>query len=141
MTLSFNLNRYYISRVNIPNLFTVAQVYNFEHNTPKWRSIVTLHHLVGPFEALVRANLFGTYAYTTTTASAFQQYPDVTPQFDLEGSYRLDEQWKFSTGVLNVFNRYPDANRINFAGAGLYVDNGIPWSTGSYYFVRAQFNL
>ncbi len=141
VTLGFNLNRYYISRVKIPNLFTVAQVYNFEHNTPKWRSVVTLHHQVGPFEALVRANLFGSYAYTTTTASAFQQYPAVTPQFDLEGSYRLDDQWKFSAGILNVFNRYPDANHINYAGAGLYVDNGIPWSTGSYYFVRAQFNL
>jgi iron complex outermembrane receptor protein len=140
-TLSFNMNRYYISRVKIPNLFTVAQVYNFEHNTPKWRSVLTLVHDAGPFEALVRANLFGTYAYTTTTYSAFQQYPDLTAQFDLEGSYRLNDQWKFSAGILNIFNKYPDPNRINYAGAALYVDNGIPWSTGSYYFVRAQFDL
>lgn len=141
VTLSFNMNRYFISRVKIPSLFTVAQSYNFEHNTPKWRSIITMTHDMGPFEALLRANLFGTYAYTTTTASAFQQYPDLTPQFDLEGSYRLDDQWKLSTGILNVFNKYPNPNTINYAGAGLYADNGIPWSTGSYYYAKVQFDL
>jgi iron complex outermembrane receptor protein len=140
-TVGFNLNRYYISRVKIPNLFTNAQVYNFEHNFPKWRSVVTLTHEVGPFELLLRANLFGTYAFATTTLSATQQYPGVTPQFDLEGSYRLNDQWKFSTGILNVFNRYPDPNTINYAGASLYTDNGIPWSQGSYYFLRAQLDL
>jgi iron complex outermembrane receptor protein len=140
-TLSFNLNRFYISRVKIPGLFTAAQVYNFEHNTPKWRSVITLTHEFGPFEALFRANLYGTYAYTTTTGSANQQYPDVTPQFDLEGTYHLDEHWRFSGGIVNVFNTYPDPNTINYAGGSLYNDNGIPWSTGSQYFVRAQFDL
>jgi iron complex outermembrane receptor protein len=135
------MNRYFISRVKIPNLFTVAQTYNFEHNAPKWRSIITMTHDIGPFEALLRANLFGTYAYTTTTASAFQQYPDITPQFDMEGSYRLGDQWKLSAGILNVFNKYPDPNTINYAGAGLYVDNGIPWATGSYYYAKVQFDL
>lgn len=141
VTVSFNMNRYYISRVTIPNLFTQAQAFNFEHNNPKWRTIVTLTHDFGPFEALLRANLFGTYAYTTVTSSAFQQYPGITPQFDLEGSYRLDDQWKLSAGILNVFNKYPDPNTINYAGASLYADNGIPWSTGSQYFLHAQFNL
>jgi len=141
LTTSFNLNRYYISRVKVPGLFTAAQTFNFEHNTPKWRSIVTLVHDLGPWEALLRANLYGTYAYTTVTGSAYQQYPDVTPQFDAEVSYRFDEQWKFSLGSLNLFNKYPDPNRINYAGASLYNDNGIPWSQGSYYYAKVQFNL
>lgn len=141
VTVSFNDNRYYISTIKVPNLFTFAQKYNFEHNNPKWRSIVTFTHDMGPFEVLLRANLFGTYAYTTTTASAYQQYPGVTPQFDVESSYNLDDQWKFSAGILNVFNKYPDPNTINYAGASLYNDNGIPWSTGSEYFVRVNFKL
>lgn len=141
VTGTFNMNRYVISTILIPNLFTFAQKYNFEHNTPKWRSVLTLTQDVGPFEALVRANLFGTYAYTTITASNYQQYPGVTPQFDIEGSYRLDDQWRFSAGIQNVFNKYPDPNTINYAGASLYNDNGIPWATGSYYYARVQFDL
>ena len=140
-TVTFNMNRYFISTIKVPNLFTFAQKYNFEHNAPKWRSVITLIHDIGPFEGLIRANLFGTYAYTTTTASAYQQYPGLTPQFDLEGSYRLTDQWKLSAGILNVFNRYPDPNTINYAGGSLYNDNGIPWSTGSYYFAKVQFTL
>jgi len=141
VTLSFNDNRYFISTIKVPNLFTFAQKYNFEHNNPKWRGIVTFTHDMGPFEMLLRANLYGTYAYTTTTASAYQQYPGVTPQFDVEESYNLDDQWKFSAGILNVFNRYPDPNTINYAGGSLYTDNGIPWSQGSHYFLRAQMDI
>jgi len=44
-------------------------------------------------------------------------------------------------GILNVFNRYPDPNSINYAGASLYTDNGMPWSQGSHYFLRAQMDL
>ena len=140
-TLSFNMNRYVITHVDIPNLFASYSVFNFEHNQPKWRSTLTLTHDVGPFEAMVRANLYGTYAYETVAAPfLFQQYPFVTPQFDVEGSYRLNDTFKFSAGIQNVFNNYPQRNVINNVTGAFYNDNGIPWQ-GSFYYLRLQTNL
>lgn len=140
-TLSFNMNRYDISHLNIPKLFTPQAVFNFEHNAPKWRAVATVTHDFGPFEALLRANLYGSYAFSTTAGPILhQQYPFVTPQFDWEGSYQAAPDWRITLGILNLFNNYPQRNVINNTSGALYSDNGIPWQ-GSFYYLRLNFSM
>jgi iron complex outermembrane receptor protein len=139
LTATFNMNRYVISHLIIPNLFTPASKFNFEHNSPKWRSVITLNHDFGPFEATVRANLYGTYEIVTTNNLLHQKYPFMTPMIDVEGSYQMTDNFKVALGIQNVFNNYPDVNVINNTSGSMYSDQGIPWQ-GGYYYLRLQYS-
>lgn len=140
LTGSFNINRYQINDLKIPNLFTAASAYNFEHGQMVWRGVLTATHDYGPWSALLRMNLYGPYsAETTATPFLFQKmHPDV--QFDAELGYDVSSSWRASLGILNLFNKYPETNNINATGGVLYRDSPESWQ-GSTYYARLQYTL
>ncbi len=130
---SFNINKYEIGDVKIANLFNAQSVFNFENNQPEWRATVTGTHEVGKWGLLARASVFGPYARQATgTPFAIQEYdPEVF--YDAEVTYNLTDSYKIAVGGRNVFDQYPDPNRINTTNGRIYSDGAVDWQGGFYY--------
>ncbi|VWX54575.1 TonB-dependent receptor [Novosphingobium sp. 9U] len=143
LTASFNLNRYKIDDLKIPNLFNSVSVFNFEKFQPRWRSVISLVHEIGPFEALVRGNLYGPYKAQINTAPAFPiQSFGTEALIDVEVSYTFAEKLRLSVGARNVFDNYPDRDKIGQAvnGAIYRSDSVVDWQ-GGFYYARAGFSF
>lgn len=141
VTAAMNLNSYVIEQVNIPGVvFNDVSIFNFENNQPDWRGNITVSHDAGPFTALIRGNLFGPYARQTTSAgNAIQEY-DTEVQIDVEVSVPLRERYNLTVGVRNLFDQYPDRNRIDATNGRVYSDGPVDWQ-GGYYFARLNYSF
>jgi len=137
---SFNLNRYKITHVKIANgtLFPPFEVYNFEHNLPLWRSTLTLTHRIGPFSALIRANVYGPEGWETTASPFLYQHISPDVQFDTSVSYQITENFSGTFGIQDVGNHYPQVNLINSQRGLLYFDGPENWQ-GALYFLNFKF--
>lgn len=130
---SFNYNHYKIDEVKIPNLFTPQAKYNFEENNPVWRATLTATHEAGPWTAMVRANLYGPYSRQSTTSPFPIQDYDTELQMDVELERKIGESIRLAVGARNVFDNYPDPNRINASNGAIYVDGPVDWQGGFLY--------
>jgi len=138
---SLNWNSYEIQQVNIAGvIFDNVSIYNFEHNAPKWRANVTATHEIGPFTALLRGNFFGPYSRQTTAASKAIQKYDVEVQIDAEVEYKVRDDLSVAVGIRNLFDEYPDVNKIDQTNGRLYSDGPVDWQ-GGYYFVRLNYQF
>ena len=130
---SFNYNKYEIGEVKIANLFNAQSIFNFENNQPDWRATVTGTHEIGKWMLLARANIYGPYERQATgTPFAIQEY-DPEFMYDAEVTYSISDQYKVAVGGRNVFNQYPDPNRINSTNGRIYADGAVDWQGGFYY--------
>lgn len=141
LTAALNFNTYTIDQVNIPGVvFNDVSMFNFENNRPEWRGNLTVSHDAGPFTAMVRANVFGPYARQTTRAgNAIQEY-DTEVQIDAEVSVPVREGYTLTVGVRNLFDQYPDRNRIDPTNGRVYSDGPVDWQ-GGYYFARLNYTF
>ena len=132
---SFNLNRYEVTHVKIAGgtLFPPFEVYNFEHNLPLWRSVVTLSHRIGPFTGLIRANVYGPEGWETTASPFLFQHISPDVQFDTSLSYQITENFQGTFGIEDVGNHYPQINTINSQRGLIYYDGPENWQGALYY--------
>jgi iron complex outermembrane recepter protein len=138
---SLNRNTYDIKKVNISTvIFNQVSVFNFENNAPRWRANLTASHDTGALTAMVRANLFGPYERQTTAAGNAKQAYDTEAQFDAELEYQVNEKLAITVGGRNIFDNYPDVNRIDQTNGRLYFDGPVDWQ-GGYYFVRLNYDF
>lgn len=140
-TGSWNKNTYKIDQVNISSvIFDSISVYNFENTDPDWRGNLTFTHEVGSVVAMLRANLYGPYSRQTTRAgNAIQKYGTIA-QFDAEVSYNVNQRLSVSVGGRNIFDKYPDVNKIDQTNGRLYFDGPADWQ-GGYYFGRVNYDF
>lgn len=138
---SFNYNKYKIDTV--PAFFDKEAVFDFENATPRWRSVLTASHEVGPFTFMGRANVWGPYENQYSVAIPVVQKWDPIVQFDLEASWQVTEMHKLTVGARNVFDKFPDPDRTGESGTNgrIYRSDSLPDWQGGYYFVRASANF
>jgi iron complex outermembrane receptor protein len=140
-TSGINYNKYEVDRVNYANLFNSQTVYNFENSAPKFKGNVTARHDFGPVQAMLRANIYGPYKYMRTTTPYPVQSYDTKVQFDTEVSWDMTEKVKLAVGASNLFDTYPDKDRINSVSYGqVYRDGPVDW-LGGYYYAKVNVNF
>jgi iron complex outermembrane receptor protein len=138
LVASFNLNTYRIQKLKIANLFNATSIFNFEHGNPRWRGVFTATHDIGKFQGLIRANVYGPYTLQADQAPLFpRQRRGTMAQWDAEVKYRFDSHYTFTIGARNVFDKYPDPNRLNASNGAIYSDGVIDWQ-GGFYFARVD---
>lgn len=130
---SVNYNKYKIDQVHIGGLFSDALIFNFEHNNPEWREVLTVMHEAGPWTGLVRANVYGPYSRATTAGPYLTEHDHAVAMFDAELEYRFRPGLSLAVGGQNIFDRYPDKNHINATNGAVYADGAVPWQGGFYY--------
>ncbi|MBY8828920.1 TonB-dependent receptor plug domain-containing protein [Hephaestia mangrovi] len=138
---AFNTNSYKVDKVLTSTIsFNSTTIYNFEHNNPKWRANATINQQVGPVSVMVRANLYGPWSRQTTASSGLIQHYGTEPMFDIEFSVPVKKRFVLAVGANDLFDDYPDVNRIDDTNGRTYVDGPVPWQ-GGYYYGRITFNF
>ncbi len=141
ITGSLNRNTYKIQQVNISSvIFDAISTFNFENNAPDWRANLTVSHDAGSFTGMVRGNFYGPHERQTTRAgNAIQKY-DTIVQVDAELIYNVNQGFSVSVGARNIFDKYPDVNRIDQTNGRLYFDGPVDWQ-GGYYFGQVRYEF
>jgi iron complex outermembrane receptor protein len=141
LTAAFNTNSFKIDRVLVSTVsFDSTTVYNFEHNDPKWRANATVNQQIGPVSVMLRANFYGPWSRQTTAASHLIQHYGTETLFDAEVSLPLTDSLSVTVGARDIFDNYPDVNKIDDTNGRIYVDGPVSWQ-GGYYYARVNFNF
>jgi len=120
-----------------------------EENLPSVRGNVTLNHTQGPWRGLARVNYFGSFFECHLDAVGndaigtcdlpIDSGSEVT--IDVEGAFRITENFEVVIGARNLFDSTPDANPFaGIVGAALPPTAPNGFNGGSYYLkVKADF--
>jgi iron complex outermembrane receptor protein len=82
----------------------------------------------------VRANIFGKYANLYAPDSTVIQHYKGKVQTDLEVNWEVDDHYTLTVGGRNVFDKYPDRDKIGrFVNGQIYADGPIDWQGGFYF--------
>ncbi|MEM6653908.1 MAG: TonB-dependent receptor, partial [Pseudomonadota bacterium] len=127
---------------DVGDLFNIEAQADFENGTPNWRGVFTVVHETGPFTILARANYFGSYEQTDSAVSdgireitATQEFDPVV-QFDLEGTYDINDIFSITVGARNIFDQYPDEGDFEVCCGRIYRSDSIVDWQGGYYYTR-----
>jgi iron complex outermembrane receptor protein len=106
--------------------------------TPRWRSILSASHTIGDFTTLVRANIWGPYENQFSVGNPVIQKFDPEVLVDLEFSYQIDDTYKLSFGGRNIFDNYPDPDKIgeSTTNGRIYRSDALVDWQGGYYFAK-----
>jgi iron complex outermembrane receptor protein len=69
-----------------------------------------------------------------------------TTYFDLEGSYRINDNWKITAGGRNIFDDFPDkidriaSDNDNCCGRTYVSGSIVPWQ-GGYWYARIDMDF
>lgn len=116
--------------------------YDFENFDPNIRWNLTAVHSVGDnWSFMGRARFYGEASNSDNTDPLSIQDYDSTVYFDLEGSYQLNENWRFTLGARNAFDEYPDetdrvASDNDFCCGRIYPSGTVAEWQGGYYYGR-----
>jgi iron complex outermembrane receptor protein len=94
--------------------------------------------MIGDLTLMGRANIYGSYENSNPVGGVLtvQEYDPVV-QFDLEGRYRFNEIFTLALGGRNIFDEYPQKDKIGDYCCGALYPTGTPVSwDGSYYYAR-----
>ncbi|HAT32899.1 MAG TPA: TonB-dependent receptor, partial [Janthinobacterium sp.] len=131
-TLAYNHNRTGVTNVAPnPSVLTQYTLLLVDRQTinrttvgsPKDKFSLATDYAVGNWNAHLVATRYGSFTVPQNDASLDQVYD---PQWvlDLSGSVRVGKNWKLTTGIDNVSNRYPDQittlGNLNLNGINLY---------------------
>jgi iron complex outermembrane receptor protein len=118
---------------------------DFENADPNLRFNVSWFQELGNFSILARGRYFGESTNYDQSGGVIvgQQTFGETFFLDLEGTYRLGDNWTFAVGAMNILDEYPDKlDRVasdNDQCCGRTYSSGsiVPWQ-GGYYYGRIQ---
>ncbi|WGL15040.1 TonB-dependent receptor [Microbulbifer bruguierae] len=113
--------------------------HDFENFDPKLRGAFTAMHAMGPLSLMARANWYGTSE--NFNGGLIQKYSSVV-QVDLEGKYHFTESTSASLGGRNVFDEYPDKDKIGDYCCGAIYPPGsmVDWQ-GAFYYMSLNHNF
>jgi iron complex outermembrane receptor protein len=144
LTASFNWNMPVVKSVKTitdpsgvrRTFFDGEYVYDFKHAEPRWRSVLTGIHKMGPFTGVARASIYGPYKNMFSVINPVIQKWDPEIFVDLEGSWAVNEATTLTLGVRNVFDNYPDRDKIGESATNGRIyrsDMIVDWQGGFYY--------
>jgi iron complex outermembrane receptor protein len=142
-SVSFALNWYEEELDADPlDILNAEDEYDLENYDPNVRfNLTAMHTFNEAFSLMGRVRYYGEADNSNSGGTGpnglrFQVMDSVT-YFDLEGSYRLNDNWRFTVGARNLFDEYPPAltREIGDDCCGEKYSSGIvaPWQGGYWY--------
>jgi iron complex outermembrane receptor protein len=138
LTASGNINHTIFTSIDQPPaalaaaglvLIDRARQGDFTHGTPRNKEILSAAWTLNKLGATLRATRYGRVTQTSTLPANDDQIPPKVI-FDLDASYAVTENIKFTIGANNLFNIYPPvlklANRGQTTNSALAVAAGLP---------------
>ena len=148
---AFNWNMPVIDKVKVivdpsgvtRTFFDGEYVYDFKHFDPRWRGTATVFHKFGPFTGVARASVYGPYKNMFSATNTVVQKWDPEIFVDLEGSWDMTEQARVTLGVRNVFDNFPDRDKIGESATNgrIYRSDMIVDWQGGFYYMKLNYNF
>ena len=138
LTATFNYNKYEVEKIKITGVFDAESVHDFQNAIPRWKSVLSAVHAIGPFTATARTTIWGPYKNMFSVANPIVQEFKPEAYLDVELGYQVNEMYRMTVGVRNVTDQYPAVDRIGeTTGAGQIYrsDSYLDWQ-GGFGFVR-----
>jgi iron complex outermembrane receptor protein len=140
--MNYNENEF---RSDPSDFLNIEEQLDFENADPNLRFNASWFQNIGNFSIMGRVRYFGESTNYDQSSGVIvgQQDFDATFFVDLEGSYRLGENWTFTLGAFNVFDEYPDqldrvaSDNDQCCGRTYSSASIVPWQ-GGYYYGRIQ---
>jgi iron complex outermembrane receptor protein len=110
--------------------------------SPKDKFSLATDYLAGPWNAHAVVTRYGSFTVPQNDSTLDQVYD---PQWvlDLSAGVRIGQNWKLTSGIDNVTNRYPDrvtsAGNLNVSGTQLYSGFAPNGFNGRYYYAKAAY--
>jgi iron complex outermembrane receptor protein len=148
LTASVNYNTENIQG-DVSEFLNIEGVYDFENANPNWRGVFTANHdFNNALSMMVRASYYGEETNSDQGGGEFTGFQTFKPVvfWDLEGTYRINENFALSLGGRNIFDEFPDElDKIagdNDQCCGRKYSSGtfVPWQ-GGYYYARLRANF
>ena len=116
--------------------------FDIENGMPAMRGVVTARHAAGPFDAMLRARVFGKHKNAKTWLLEDIQSFDREVMMDLEAGWTFRDRYRVKLGLQNLLDNYP-AEAIYETCCGMVYrrDSIVPWEGRLYYLhVGARFD-
>ena len=118
-----------------PDTVDDSRINLMENAFPETRWNFTVRHNAGRFRLMTRLSYWGDFFDRDDSRNYPGDYI-----VDIEGTYRLTEQFSVSVGGQNVFNNYPMQNADAFVGVGNIYPQTTPYGfNGGYYYMRLNY--
>ena len=157
-----------------PSIFTLAQTWALTDTPPKNKFVGSADWSIGPWRTTLRVTRYGeSSTLTGPNGYSFLTYASIRPELDLVGgnikstvkaafisdvevSYTLGKQWRFTGGINNFTNKAPDqqpelvykgdpkisASSVNNStGVGVYSTISPYGLNGAYYYLKAGYKF
>ena len=117
----------------------VEDQFDFENLLSDWRGVYTVTHDINNLRLLARASYYGEWENSNRNPWPNIQKYDATWFVDLEASYQLNDNWRFTLGGRNVGDEYPSKDAISDYCCGRDYASGsyVDWQ-GAYYYGRVS---
>jgi len=141
VNLAFNWNESELDTDPL-DILNAEGEYDFENFDPNVRwNLTAVHTFTEALSATMRVRYYGEAENSNTGGTGPNglrfQTMDATTFFDLEGSYRFNDNWRVTAGGRNIFDEYPDATarEIGDFCCGRIYPSGtvVPWQGGYWY--------
>lgn len=138
LTASLNYNKHEFAS-DPSDYLNEEDQHDFENFDPKLRGAVTATHEFGPLALMARANWYG--SSENYQGGEIQDYSSVV-QVDLEGKYHLSDSTNVSVGGRNIFDEYPDEDKLgDYCCGAIYPSGSIVDWQGAYYYMGLNHNF
>jgi iron complex outermembrane receptor protein len=114
-TAAFNYNTTTVPKYD-PKIIDQARIVNIKHYAPNTRVNLNLDYRLGPFEAVLHENYYGTYRDQYDYGNQLFSAKFIT---DLEFAYEAMKNVTVGIGGRNIFNTFPDK-----IASGIYPSTG-----------------
>jgi iron complex outermembrane receptor protein len=141
LNLAYNYNKTEISGITLVNGIqpvTNGTIFNIENNLPENRAVLSVRHFRDQWRFTGRINWYDEARDERDFPNA--DVVDSAATVDVDATYDFSEQWTFSIGANNVFDKFPNVIPTRFA-------NGLPYSRrtpfgydGGMAYIRAEYN-
>ena len=143
-TLAYNYNKTDVTKYD-PTVISPARIIDIQHYAPNSRANLTLDYQLGPFQATLHENYYGTFRDENDYPG---QLFSATETTDLDLAYTVWRNVTVAIGGKNITNEYPDkiknssSNTVYSTTGGLidgevYPRTGGPFGfNGAFYYVR-----
>ncbi|MDM7859890.1 TonB-dependent receptor [Alteromonas sp. ASW11-36] len=121
---------------------TPARIHMLEDNLPDFRAVFALNQSFNDFDFLWRLRYFsGFYEDHLDASAGLDIEASAETVFDVELSYRFNENWRMTIGAQNFFDNRPSENPFSDLAGARYPPTSPLGMNGGYYYAQMSYSF
>lgn len=128
--------------IELVSNLTPARIRMLEDNLPEFRAVFALNQSYNDFEFLWRLRYFsGFYEDHLDASAGLDIEASAETVFDVELSYRFNDNWQMTVGAQNFFDNRPSENPFSEVAGARYPPTSPLGMNGGYYYAQMNYSF